>query len=103
MCSTRSSSVTSTVMHSLAAGARAGDSWRALDKLSESALDLICGRQPKRRSLRLSGVQRERRDRLASGRLLETYVQSSMHVRRTEVRQQVQRKFRDALGLSSGF
>lgn len=90
-------------MHSLAAGARAGDSWRALDKLSESALDLICGRQPKRRSLRLSGVQRERRDRLASGRLLETYVQSSMHVRRTEVRQQVQRKFRDALGLSSGF
>ena len=44
-------SVASAVMHSLAVRARAGESRRALDKLSKSALDLICGKQAKRRSL----------------------------------------------------
>jgi AcrR family transcriptional regulator len=43
-------SVVSAVMHSLAVRARAGESRRALDKLSKSALDLICGKQAKRRS-----------------------------------------------------
>lgn len=43
-------SVASAVMHSLAVRARAGESRRALDKLSKSALDLICGKQAKRRS-----------------------------------------------------
>lgn len=41
-------SVASAVMHSLAVRARAGESRRALDKLSKSALDLICGKQAKR-------------------------------------------------------
>ena len=35
----------SAVMHSLAVRARAGESRPALDKLSEAALDLICGKQ----------------------------------------------------------
>jgi AcrR family transcriptional regulator len=43
-------SVVSAAMHSLAVRARAGESRRALDKLSKSALDLICGKQSKRRS-----------------------------------------------------
>lgn len=42
--------VASAVMHSLAVRARAGESRRALDKLSKSALDLICGSQAKRHS-----------------------------------------------------
>ncbi len=41
--------VVSAVMHSLAVRARAGESRRALDKLSKSALDLICGKQAARR------------------------------------------------------
>ena len=40
--------IASAVMHSLAVRARAGESRRALDKLSKSALDLICGKQAKR-------------------------------------------------------
>jgi TetR/AcrR family transcriptional regulator, copper-responsive repressor len=36
-------SVASAVMHSLAVRARAGDSRRALDRLSKAAVDLICG------------------------------------------------------------
>jgi hypothetical protein len=43
-------SVASAVMHSLAVRARAGESRRALDKLSKSALDLICGKRAKRRA-----------------------------------------------------
>jgi len=43
-------SVASAVMHSLAVRARAGDSRRALDKLSKAAVDLICGNETKRRS-----------------------------------------------------
>jgi AcrR family transcriptional regulator len=43
-------SVASAVMHSLAVRARAGESRRALDTLSKSALDLMCGKQAKRRS-----------------------------------------------------
>lgn len=43
-------SVISAVMHSLAVRARAGDSRVALDRLSNAALDLICGKQAKRRS-----------------------------------------------------
>ncbi len=43
-------SVASAVMHSRAVRARAGESRRALDRLSKSALDLICGKQAKRRS-----------------------------------------------------
>jgi TetR/AcrR family transcriptional regulator, copper-responsive repressor len=40
--------IVSTVMHSLAVRARAGDSRAALDRLSAAALDLICTRSPKR-------------------------------------------------------
>jgi AcrR family transcriptional regulator len=43
-------SVASAVMHSLAVRARAGDSRRALDKLSKAAVVLICGNQAKRHS-----------------------------------------------------
>ena len=43
-------SVASAVMHSLAVRARAGESRRALDKLSRSAIDLICGKHAKRHS-----------------------------------------------------
>jgi AcrR family transcriptional regulator len=43
-------SVVSAVMHSLAVRARAGESRHTLDKLSKSALDLICGKQANRRS-----------------------------------------------------
>lgn len=43
-------SVISAVMHSLAVRARAGDSRVALDRLSNAALDLICGKKAKRRS-----------------------------------------------------
>ncbi len=43
-------SVVSSVMHSLAVRARAGESRLALDKLSKAAVDLICGQQAKRRS-----------------------------------------------------
>ncbi|MGQ0661015.1 TetR-like C-terminal domain-containing protein, partial [Sphingosinicella sp.] len=42
-------SVISAMMHSLAVRARAGESRRALDKLGKSALNLICGKQAKRR------------------------------------------------------
>jgi AcrR family transcriptional regulator len=42
-------SVASAVMHSLAVRARAGDSRHALDKLSNAAVDLICGTAAKRR------------------------------------------------------
>ena len=38
-------SVASAVMHSLAVRARAGDSRRALDRLSKAAVDLICGNE----------------------------------------------------------
>jgi AcrR family transcriptional regulator len=41
--------VISAVMHSLAVRARAGDTRSALDKLGNAALDLICGKQAKRR------------------------------------------------------
>ena len=40
-------SVVSAIMHSLAVRARAGESRQALDELSRTAVDLICGRLPK--------------------------------------------------------
>jgi hypothetical protein len=43
-------SVASAVLHSLAVRARAGDSRRALDRLSKAAVDLICGNEAKRLS-----------------------------------------------------
>ncbi|THK34568.1 TetR/AcrR family transcriptional regulator [Ensifer sp. MPMI2T] len=39
-------SVASAIMHSLAVRARAGEPRDALDKLSDAALDLICGKRP---------------------------------------------------------
>lgn len=43
-------SLVSAVMHSLAVRARAGDARRALDRLSRTAVDMICGGPPKHRA-----------------------------------------------------
>lgn len=42
-------SVASAIMHSLAVRARAGEARPALDKLSRAAVDLICGKTPRKR------------------------------------------------------
>ena len=46
---TAMATIISATMHSLAVRARAGDSRAALDQLSATALDLICGKPPERR------------------------------------------------------